>query len=84
MRVKILITPLLFLFLLTAPKDFCSVQTMIENPQKPLSTNPGRVLRLKEAMRIVDQGKAFYFKLAWGLGVSGDGSVFVPGWSQAV
>jgi hypothetical protein len=52
-------------------------QTVIENPEKPLSSNPGRVIRLKEVMRIVDEGRDFYFKLPWGLGVAEDGSVFV-------
>jgi hypothetical protein len=52
-------------------------QSVIENPGKPLSKNPGRILRLKEVMRIIDEGKAFYFKLPWGLGVAGNGSVFV-------
>ena len=52
-------------------------QTVIENLEKPLSANSGRVIRLKEVMRIVDKGRDFYFKLPWGLGVAEDGSIFV-------
>lgn len=67
---------LLFLsILLCASIGF--TQAVIENPEKPLSTNPGRVIRLKEIMRIVDEGRDFYFKLPWGLGVAEDGFIFV-------
>ena len=52
-------------------------QTIIENPGRPLSANPGRILPLKETLRIVDEGKGFYFKLPWGLAVAPDGTIFV-------
>ena len=37
------------------------VQEIIENPEKPLSKNVGRVLKIKEAMSIVDEPGKFYF-----------------------
>ncbi len=52
-------------------------QQVIENPEKPPSKNAGRVIHLKEVMRIVDGGKEFYFKLPWGIDVAQDGSIFV-------
>lgn len=49
----------------------------IENPDKPAAPNPGRVLALKEVMRIRDDGKNFYFKEPWGIDVASDGSILV-------
>ncbi len=36
-------------------------QQVIENPEKPLSDGAGRVLRLKEVMRITDTDQKYYF-----------------------
>ena len=43
-------------------------QEIIENPEKPLSKNAGRVFELKEVMRIRD-GHGFYFSSPIGLKV---------------
>jgi len=54
-----------------------SAQTIIDNPDKPASTNAGRTVTLQEILRIKDEGKGFYFKLPWMLDVAADGSIFV-------
>ncbi len=56
-------------------------QTVIANPEKPLSKNPGRVIRLKEVLRIVDEEKDFYFKLPWGDGCRRGWIYFCAGWN---
>lgn len=50
---------------------------VIENPAKPAAPNPGRVLPIKEVLRIKDEGTSFFFKEPWGLDVAPDGSIFV-------
>lgn len=52
-------------------------QEIIENPENPANENPGRIIRLKEVLRIKDEGRGFFFKEPWGIGVAGDGSIFV-------
>jgi len=52
-------------------------QAIIENPEKPASKNPGRVIQLKEVLRIKDEGREFYFKEPGGIDVAPDGSIFV-------
>ncbi|MCJ7617680.1 MAG: hypothetical protein MUO43_14205, partial [Desulfobacterales bacterium] len=41
--------------------SFTSAQDIIENPEKSLSKNTGRVLELKEVLRITDESGEFYF-----------------------
>jgi hypothetical protein len=51
---------------------------VIENPEKPASPNAGRVLALKEVLRIKDDGAAFFFKEPYlNIAAAADGSVFV-------
>ena len=52
-------------------------QTIIENPEKPLSKNAGRVLKLEEIFRINDIGADFYFKRPMKLKIASDGSIFI-------
>ncbi len=54
-------------------------QEIIENPEKPGSKNPGRIIQLKEVLKIRDEGTAFYFREPWGIDVAEDGSIFVKG-----
>jgi len=53
-------------------------QQIIENPDKPLSKNAGRVVVPKEVMAISDEGaRDYYFKYPYDLQVAPDGSIFV-------
>lgn len=51
-------------------------QTIIKNPEKPLSKNAGRVLKLQEVLRITDESGDFYFKYPRDFMVAYDGSIF--------
>ena len=63
-----------FLFIFTS---IILAQTIIENPEKPLNKNAGRVIRLKEVMRITDEEGTFYFSGPWDIKAAKDGSIFV-------
>jgi hypothetical protein len=64
--------PIVLVFSLLA-----SSQQVIENPEKPLAKNAGRVLDLKEVWRITDEGGQFYFKYPYSLKIAPDGSIFL-------
>jgi len=66
---------ILFFFLLFLPLIFS--QEIIENPKKPLNSNEGRILKLREVLRIKDQGEEFFFKRPQFVKVSEDGFVFL-------
>ena len=51
-------------------------QEIIENPEKPLSKTAGRVLELKELLRIRD-GQGFFFSAPIGLKVDLNGRIYV-------
>lgn len=51
-------------------------QTVIENPEKPLSKNAGRIVGLKEMMRIRDDGVEIIFRAPYGLKIGHDGSIY--------
>ena len=62
-----------------------SAQTVIENPAKPSSRNAGRVVTMKEEMRIEDTGEDFFFKNPYTIRVSPRGDIFVlDGQEQAL
>jgi len=52
-------------------------QAIIENPEKPLSRNAGRVVEAREAVRISDVGDEYYFQFPYNLKIASDGSIFV-------
>ncbi len=52
-------------------------QDVIENPEKPLSKNAGRVMKLKEVMKIVDEPGKFYFRDPDDVKMAKDGSIFI-------
>ncbi|MGA2586910.1 MAG: hypothetical protein ABSF88_07815 [Candidatus Aminicenantales bacterium] len=52
-------------------------QQIIENSGKPLSKNAGRVIGLKEVLKITDESGAFYFKYPRISAIGPDGSIFV-------
>ena len=52
-------------------------QTIIDNPEKPLSKNAGRIVHLVEVMRITDEHEGYYFKFPHNLKISPDDGMFV-------
>ena len=62
-----------------------AAQDAIENPAKPLNDNAGRVVTLKEEMRIEDTGEGYYFKNPHYIRVSPRGDIFIrDGQEQAL
>lgn len=57
-------------------------QTVIENPENPLSKNAGRVIKLKKVMQIKDEGREFYFKSPFHIKTAKDGTIYVQERSQ--
>lgn len=57
--------------------SFASGQEIIENPEKPLSENAGRVLKIQEVMRIQDEGDEFFFKQPIIVQVANNGCIFL-------
>jgi hypothetical protein len=78
---KCLLSILVLAFLSSA----AVAQAVIENPAKPSSGNAGRLVTLKEEMRIEDTGEGFYFKNPRTIRVSPRGDIFVQdGQEQAL
>jgi hypothetical protein len=67
---------LLIISLLILPSAILA-QNIIENPEKPDNKNAGRVLQLKEELRITDESGYFFFKSPWEIKVSDNGFIFV-------
>lgn len=61
-----------------------SAQEIIENPEKPLSTDAGRIVELKEVMRIDDIGGDYYFQSPRNIKIAQDGSLFVTDREQLI
>jgi hypothetical protein len=57
--------------------SFVPAQEIIENPEKPLSKNAGRVLKVQEVLRITDEGGEFYFKYPGSIKVASDGHIYM-------
>jgi len=72
MKKSVLLLSFLFIF-----TSIILAQTIIENPEKPLSKNAGRVIKLKEVLRITDEEGKFYFSSPWDIKAAKDGSIFV-------
>lgn len=66
-----------FIFSLLVYSTVIFTQTVIENPEKPLGKNAGRVVELGEVMQISDIGDKFYFQFPSNLKVAPDGSIFI-------
>ena len=78
---KCLLSILVLAFLSSA----AAAQAVIENPAKPSSENAGRLVTLKEEMRIEDTGEGFYFKNPYTIRVSPRGDIFIQdGQEQAL
>lgn len=52
-------------------------QTIIENPEKPLNENAGRVLKVGEVFKITDESSDFYFSAPLNLKVDSEGNFFI-------
>jgi hypothetical protein len=62
-----------------------AAQNIIENPAKPPNANAGRIVALKEELRIEDTGEGFYFKNPYTIRVSPKGDIFIyDGQEQAL
>ena len=73
------------MFLLIALFSFFSTvhaRQVIDNPAQPLSSQSGRVVTLKEVLRITDEGDAFYFQRPNRLHIGPDGAIFVADTDQ--
>jgi len=57
--------------------SFTSAQEIIENPEKPLSKNAGRILKLKEEIRISDDNGDFFFRIPMDAGMNDEGYIFI-------
>ncbi|MCX6567429.1 MAG: 6-bladed beta-propeller [Candidatus Aminicenantes bacterium] len=65
--------------------SMAAAQIIIENPAKPLSEKAGRVVTLKEEMRLEDTGEGFFFKNPYTIRVSPRGDIFIKdGQEQAL
>ena len=51
-------------------------QAVIENPKKPLNKDAGRIVNLKEMMRIRDDGVEIIFRAPYDLRIGHDGSIY--------
>jgi len=71
------LTTLAILFIFWSLVSAFQDQSIIENPEKPLNENAGRVIQLKEVIRITDEEGKFYFIGPWDIKVAKDGSIFV-------
>jgi hypothetical protein len=54
-----------------------SAQKIIENPEKPKNPNSGRIIELKEMMRILDNAPEFFFRFPRDIKVAKQGFIFV-------
>jgi hypothetical protein len=70
---KIVLRLLLFLIITSVIYS----QEIIENPEKPLSKNAGRTLKLVEELRITDEPGVFYFRSPGNLKITEDGHIYI-------
>ena len=63
---------------LTALLSVCALGSgqIVENPAKPMATNAGRIVTLKEELRIEDTGAGYFFKNPGPIRVSPRGDIF--------
>ncbi len=77
--------PTLLILAAAVLSSMAVAQVIIENPAKPLSEKAGRVVTLKEEMRIEDTGAGFFFKTPTRIRVSPRGNIFIKdGQEQAL
>jgi len=69
--------PILFFSFLLIFSSIIYSQEIIDNLEKPLSKNAGRVLKIKATMSIEDEPGKFYFRSPRDIQIANDGSIFV-------
>ncbi len=75
---------IVFILLISA-SGLAFAQAVIENPDKPDNPRAGRVVTVKEEMRIVDTGGDFFIKYVAGVAVAPDGTILVnDSWARAL
>ncbi len=79
MKSLLVIILIIFIFVISTP-----AQEIIENQAKPQSKNAGRIVELKEVMRIDDIGGDYYFQYPYNIKVAPDGSLFVTDREQLI
>ena len=52
-------------------------QELIKNPERPLNSKAGRVLKVEEILRITDESGEFYFSYPNTIKVAYDDSIFI-------
>ncbi|MCX6563299.1 MAG: 6-bladed beta-propeller [Candidatus Aminicenantes bacterium] len=67
----------LFLLFISGLALYLLSQSIIENPGKPLNPKAGRVVTLKEELRVVDSGEGYYFKNPRYIKAAPDGNIYV-------
>lgn len=56
---------------------FMFSQQVVENPEEPSNPDAGRILKLKEELRITDEQGGFYLKNPYNIKISSDGNLFI-------
>ena len=73
---------IIFCFFLIMFSPFLVSQKIIENPSKPQGEKAGRIVKLKEVLRISDENGEFYFRFPRNLKVAPNGFIFVQDENQ--
>lgn len=68
-----------FLFIFSS---IISAQTVIENPQKPLSKKAGRIVDLERILQVKDTGAEFFFQYPLNPKIAADNSFFIKDSNQ--
>lgn len=54
-----------------------NAQQIVDNPKTPFNKNPGRILTLKEVMRIPGDGEGYYYSGINKLQIDGSGNIYI-------
>jgi hypothetical protein len=74
--IRVRLAPIAFFFIFSFLGQAYS-QTVVENPEKAENPKSGRIVELKEVMRITEESQEFYFKSPRSIKVAPDDSIFV-------
>jgi hypothetical protein len=73
-------TILIIFLIITGFHLYCQ-ETKIDQIN-PVSKKPGKILKMKEMMRITDEQGGFYFRYPYGMRVSDEGEIFLMDYNQ--